>query len=266
EVRARPVAVSEDPLRRGARVQPRQRPRAGGTPARSPSERPGRLRGADVGAGKAAVHRAEILRGLPEPDPLRDRQRPRLRHVCRARPPARDRGRVVLARRRRVVARVRHASDAGDAAPDLRRERRRAPGAAEGPLNRRLFLRLAAAGAGAAAAPGMARAFVPAHRWDGYDWGTAPAVPDRLNQGPFPQYPPEEVLPGSEVVMATTPSREIVPGYGMGLVTYVTGDYGAGTFRGMDMEKAIDDLAAIPIGQKLYVRPTWRELQKRPGR
>jgi len=112
----------------------------------------------------------------------------------------------------------------------------------------------------------MARAFVPAHRWDGYDWGTAPAVPDRLNQGPFPQYPPEEVLPGSEVVMATTPSREIVPGYGMGLVTYVTGDYGAGTFRGMDMEKAIDDLAAIPIGQKLYVRPTWRELQKRPGR
>ena len=66
--------------------------------------------------------------------------------------------------------------------------------------------------------------------------------------------------------MATTPSREIVPGYGMGLVTYVTGDFGAETFRGLDMEKAIDDLAAIPIGQKLYVRPTWRELQKRPGR
>ena len=66
--------------------------------------------------------------------------------------------------------------------------------------------------------------------------------------------------------MATTPSREIVPGYGMGLVTYVTGDFGAETFRGMDMEKAIEDLAAIPMGQKLYIRPTWRELQKKPGR
>ena len=54
---------------------------------------------------------------------------------------------------------------------------------------------------------------------------------DRLYQGPFPQYPPEQVLPGSEVVMATTPSREVVPGYGMGLVTYVTGDFGANTFR-----------------------------------
>jgi hypothetical protein len=133
-------------------------------------------------------------------------------------------------------------------------------------VNRRTFLRVGAAGAGAGLAARSARAFVTAHRWDGYDWGTAPAVPDRLNQGPFPQYPPEEVLPGSEVVMATTPSREIVPGYGMGLVTYVTGDYGAETFRGVDAAKAIDALAAIPVGQKLYIRPTWRELQKRPGR
>ena len=133
-------------------------------------------------------------------------------------------------------------------------------------MNRRELLRFAAAGAGIAAAPRAASAFVPAHRWDGYDWGTEPAVLDRLNQGPFPQYPPEEILPGSEVVMATTPSREIVPGYGMGLITYVTGDFGAETFQGVDMEKAIDDMARIPMGQKLYIRPTWRELQKRPGR
>jgi hypothetical protein len=32
------------------------------------------------------------------------------------------------------------------------------------------------------------------------------------------------------------------------------------------MAKAVEDFAAIPMGQKLYVRPTWRELQKRPGR
>jgi len=73
-------------------------------------------------------------------------------------------------------------------------------------VNRRRLLQLAAAAAGAASAPRAAPAFVPAHGWDGYDWGTAPEVPDRLNQGPFPQYPPEEVLPGSEVVMATTPA------------------------------------------------------------
>jgi len=133
-------------------------------------------------------------------------------------------------------------------------------------VNRRQFLRSGAAGVGAGMAARSAAAFVPAHRWDGYDWGTSPPVLDRLNQGPFPQYPPEEVLPGSEVVMATTPSKEIVPGYGMGLVAYVTGDVGAETFKGVDAEKAIDALAAIPFGQKLYVRPTWRELQKRPGR
>jgi hypothetical protein len=112
-------------------------------------------------------------------------------------------------------------------------------------------------------------AFVPAHRWDGYDWGTAPAVKDRLNQGPFPQYPPEQVLPGSDVVMATTASREIVPGYGMGLVAYVTGDFGGETFASGDstaMERHVEEMASLPMGQKLYVRPTWREMQKRPGR
>ena len=132
-------------------------------------------------------------------------------------------------------------------------------------MERRSLLKLGAAGLGAAAAR-PALAFVPAHNWDRYDWGTAPPVTDRLYQGPFPQYPPEEVLPGSEVVMATTPSREVVPGYGMGLVTYVTGDFGGNTFRGVDMEKAIEAFAQLPLGQKLYVRPTWRELQKRPGR
>ncbi|HVN82858.1 MAG TPA: twin-arginine translocation signal domain-containing protein, partial [Terriglobia bacterium] len=39
--------------------------------------------------------------------------------------------------------------------------------------------------------------FVPAHNWEKYDFGSGPFVKDRLNQGPFPQYPPEEVVPGS---------------------------------------------------------------------
>ena len=72
-------------------------------------------------------------------------------------------------------------------------------------MNRRLLLKMGAACLGTAAAARPASAFVPAHNWDGYNWGTAPPVKDRLYQGPFPQYPPEQVLPGSEVVMATTP-------------------------------------------------------------
>ena len=35
---------------------------------------------------------------------------------------------------------------------------------------------------------GKAHAFVPTHNWDKYDFGSGPAVTDRLNQGPFPQY------------------------------------------------------------------------------
>ncbi len=49
---------------------------------------------------------------------------------------------------------------------------------------------------------------------------------DRLNQGPFPQYPPDAVIPGDAVVMITTPSDEVVPNYGKGLITYITADMG----------------------------------------
>jgi len=87
-------------------------------------------------------------------------------------------------------------------------------------MNRRDFLE---AGGLAAAAVGLrgreASAFVPAHNWDKYDFGLGPTISDRLNQGPFPQYPPEAVFPGGDVVMATTPSRDVVPNFGKGLVT-----------------------------------------------
>ncbi|HXK10618.1 MAG TPA: hypothetical protein VMT70_13295 [Vicinamibacteria bacterium] len=135
--------------------------------------------------------------------------------------------------------------------------------------DRRAFLRTAGVGAATAAAglrPRPAAAFVPAHLWDRHDFGSGPPVTDRLDQGPFPQYPPEEVLPGSSVVMATTPSDDVVPGFGKGLVAYVTGDFGARTFDGLDPQRAIEDLVRLPIGDKLYVRPTWREIQKRRGR
>ena len=40
---------------------------------------------------------------------------------------------------------------------------------------------------------------------------------DRLNQGPFPA----DLYPSWNVVMALTPSDEVVPNFGMGLITYL---------------------------------------------
>ena len=134
-------------------------------------------------------------------------------------------------------------------------------------MDRRAFLTTTGAAAllsGAGAR--RADAFVPAHVWDGYDFGSGPPVPDRLNQGPFPVYPPEEVVPGSYVVMATTPSREIVPNYGMGLVVYISGDLGPPRIPGESLEKSLEDLVALPFVQKVYMRPDWRDVQQRPGR
>src|SRR5208283_3371543 len=64
---------------------------------------------------------------------------------------------------------------------------------------------------------GAAAAYVPPHNFDKYDFGSGPVVENRLNQGPFPA----DLYPSWTVVMALTPSEEIVPNYGMGLVTYL---------------------------------------------
>ncbi|MBN2008804.1 hypothetical protein JW960_05625 [candidate division KSB1 bacterium] len=108
--------------------------------------------------------------------------------------------------------------------------------------------------------------FVPAHNWEKYDFGSGPEVKDRLNQGPFPIYPPEEVVPGSYVVMATTPSKEIVNNYGMGLIVYVSGDLGPPHIIGESLEKSIEDLVKLPFVQKIYMRPDWRQVQVSPGK
>jgi hypothetical protein len=134
-------------------------------------------------------------------------------------------------------------------------------------MNRRSFLKSGSAlavsvGIGAKAAQGV----VSAHNWGKYDFGSGPKVSDRLNQGPFPQYPPDAVIPSDEVVMTTTPSDEVVPGYGKGLVTYITADMGTAEIKSDDTSQAIEDLIHFPLGQKLYIRPTWREIQPRAGR
>ena len=134
-------------------------------------------------------------------------------------------------------------------------------------MNRRKFFKTAGAAAVASGlSPMVAQAFVPAHNWEKYDFGSGPVVRDRLYQGPFPQYPPEEVLPGSSVVMATTPSKEVVPNYGMGLTVYISGDYWPPRTGGNSIEKYCEDLIKLPYAQKIYIRLNWRDIQKNPGK
>jgi len=134
-------------------------------------------------------------------------------------------------------------------------------------MQRRDFLKSSVALAVAAElGAGKVQAFVPAHNWGKYDFGSGPTVTDRLNQGPFPQYPPDAVIPTDDVVMTTTPSDEVVPNYGRGLVTYITADSGTDEIKSDNIPQAIEDLIRFPLGQQLYIRPTWREVQPRPGR
>ena len=62
-------------------------------------------------------------------------------------------------------------------------------------MDRRDFIQksLLASVAAAAGSASLAKAqgFVPVHNWDGYNFGSGPAITDRLNQGPFPTYKPE---------------------------------------------------------------------------
>ena len=134
-------------------------------------------------------------------------------------------------------------------------------------MQRRDFLKTTVAVA-AIAELGIAKAQakVPAHNWGNYDFGSGPQVANRLNQGPFPQYPPDAVIPTDDVVMSTTASEDAVPNYGKGLVTYITADSGTEEIKSDNIPQAIEDLVLFPLSQQLYIRPTWREVQPRPGR
>src|SRR5580698_5627946 len=134
-------------------------------------------------------------------------------------------------------------------------------------MQRREFFKGSAAMAGALTlGNSRARAMVRAHNWEKYDFGSGPVVTDRLNQGPFPQYPPDAAIPSDDVVMATTPSEDVVPNYGKGLITYITADMGKDEIKGDNLSQAIEELVQFPLGQQLYIRPTWREIQPRRGR
>ena len=134
-------------------------------------------------------------------------------------------------------------------------------------MKRREFIKTtAAAGAALGMAP-VLKSWVPQHNWDGYDFGPGPEVKDRLYQGPIPSYNPEDYFGEEpEVVQYTMPGKQLLNCYGAGLMTYISGDYGAPVVPGEKLETTIDKLARYELGTKLYIRPNWRHIQKKAGR
>lgn len=107
--------------------------------------------------------------------------------------------------------------------------------------------------------------WVPSHNWEKYDFGSGPEVKDRLYQGPFPQYEPENFFGGS-VVQQTTPGKQLINCFGMGMTSYISGDLGAPIVPGKTLDQSIDELFAFPLATKVYIRPNWRHIQKRAGK
>jgi hypothetical protein len=134
-------------------------------------------------------------------------------------------------------------------------------------MDRRSFLKsVTATGLTVGLYRATANAYIPEHNWDKYDWGAGLSVPDRLYQGPFPQYGPCAVVPENGVWMVTTPSKKIVSNYGMGLIVYASDDTGPLHVPGQTLERTLEDLVKLPFAQKIYIRPNWRDVQKQPGR
>jgi len=126
-------------------------------------------------------------------------------------------------------------------------------------MHRRDFIKAGSATALLAGTRGHAAAV---HNFDRYDFGPGPAVADRLYQGPFPT----ERYEGWQVVMATTASKEIIPGFGMGLITYLCDEVGPPSKPGETLEKSLENLARFPLGTKLYLRVNWKDVQSKAGR
>ena len=129
-------------------------------------------------------------------------------------------------------------------------------------MRRRDLIKTAAA-FGATAIPGQAD--VPTHLWSGYDFGSAPQAPDRLNQGPFGI----EQDDGWFTLAGTTPAEGPAPNFGLGLVGYTWEESGPSRAvrAGREtLEQHVEQMASLPFVDVLYIRCDWRDVQKQPGR
>ena len=132
-------------------------------------------------------------------------------------------------------------------------------------IRRRDFVKAGAAMAALSTLPGEAKADVPAHLWQGHDFGSGPRVADRLNQGPFGIDQDE----GWYTTVSTTAAPGHVRNFGLGLVGYTWEENGpalAVRSGAETLEAGIERLASLPFVDVLYIRCDWRDVQSRPGR
>ena len=105
-----------------------------------------------------------------------------------------------------------------------------------------------------------AHAYVSEHNWEEIQLGMDASGSRSAFQGPFPQYGPGAVIPDSEVWMVTSPSKDIVSNFGMGLTVYASDDTGPLHVPGQTLEQTLEDLVKLPFAQKIYMRPNWRDV------
>jgi hypothetical protein len=72
--------------------------------------------------------------------------------------------------------------------------------------------------------------------------------------------------PNWQVIMATMPSDEPVPNFGMGLTAYIIGDLLPKRKGNESVRETIEKIVQIPMASKLYIRPTWRQMQSQRGK
>ena len=77
---------------------------------------------------------------------------------------------------------------------------------------------------------------------------------------------PMAQTPNWQVVMATMPSDEPVPNFGMGLTAYVIGDLLPKRKGNESVRETIEKIVQIRMASKLYIRPTWRQMQSQRGK
>jgi len=133
-----------------------------------------------------------------------------------------------------------------------------------GLVGRRRFLGAAALLGSGLAAPN-AFGQMPAHRFEGYDFGSPANARDRLDQGPFSV----EQDAGWRTLATTTSSNVPARNYGLGLVGYTWEENGPALAvrRGeQSLEQAIEEMASLPFTDVLYIRCDWRNVQSQAGR
>jgi hypothetical protein len=77
---------------------------------------------------------------------------------------------------------------------------------------------------------------------------------------------PYQQTPNWTVVMTTMPSDAPVHNFGMGLTAYIIGDLLPKRKNNETVRETIEKIAQIPMASKLYIRPSWRQMQTERGK